>query len=1521
MGVSPAAAAGTVLLNETFTGSSVPDLRAIALGDACLTGAALGSTPPVGGSNLSDCQGHQALSPTPGVTPGWLQLTDNARWRTGGMVFDRALPSRAGLVVTFEQAQYGGNGADGIGFFLSDGSRVLSRTGAAGGSMGYAQNTSTPGVDGGYVGVGLDSWGSFVNDGESRGKGCATPSPVKAQVGNSVAIRGPGDGMLGYCYLTSTSKVPSGPSTLPGKLRNATGPDAAIRTVRITVSPDQYPTITVEIDFDGGGDSFVTVAVYTMPEAVPPTYKFGFVGSTGSFSDVHLVRNVAIESVLPIDGIELTKQVDRTTPQPSSYRYGETIPYQFVVTNAEPDSIDNIVVTDPLVPSITCPSTSLGPAGSFDSSMVCTGTHTVTGPESMAQFLTNSASVTANSPASGVVSDTSQVTVSITESQPRLSMVKSAQLSDGNANGLADIGETIAYSFDVTNTGNVPLTGVGVADPSAGSVTCPATTLAVGESTTCLAGTPRLVTEGDILNGYVTNTATATGSPPPGVTAIDPPTDTVTVPTVPVGGGLSLIKSAALSGADSIADVGETISYSFDLANTGNVTLTGVRVDDPRAGVVTCPVTTLAPGASTTCLADNAYTVTEADLIAGGVVNTATAYGDTPAGVPPITAPTDSVTVVTAVPTAAMSLAKTPTLADTNVNGLADPGETISYGFTLTNLGNVTLTGVGVSDPKVGPVSCAATALVPGASTTCVADVPYTVTESDVLAVGVVNTATGRATPPAGVSFTEPTAQVTTPTAPAASGLAMRKSPTLVDDDANGLADVDELITYSFRLTNTGNLTLSDIAVDDPKVGAVTCPSTTLAPGASIICTADAPYVVTSDDVLAGGVRNVATATGTPPPGGPALTPPVEIVVVPTPIPNEGMSLVKDDIINDVNGNGLADLGETIAYTFTVTNTGNVTLPDIGVSDPRVGSVTCPVADLAVGEQTTCTADSPYLVTEQDIIAGGVVNVATGTAAEIPNVGFLPPTDTITTPTPAAQGGLALTKRAGLSDANGNSLADIGERVDYSFDVSNIGNVTISDIVIDDPRAEGVSCPQGALAPGAAMTCVADNGYVVGEQDIITRAIDNLATAHGTAPAGVPPILPPTSSTHLQTAAAQPVLTLTKSASLDDANGNNLADVGELIAYSFTVTNAGNLTFSGVGVADPKAGAVTCLDTVLAPGATTSCTADSPYRVVEDDVASGAVVNTATAVATLPPGSPDWVAPTDQVTVPTVSGVAGLSLVKSATLRDVNNNAVGDLGESIDFGFELTNTGNVTISNLALADPRAGAVRCPVDAVAPGQTVTCTAASYQVTEADVVSGAVVNTARASGTAPGVVVLDPDSPTLIDSTATPTALPTAVLDVVKNGDLDDMNGNGFIDAGELISYSFSLVNSGNVTLRGVSVDDPKIGPVACPQQDLPPGGSMACSAPLYTVSTRDVALGDALNVAVVTAGVPDGVPPLDPVTVTLALPAPPLDFPPPTLPRTGVAVLGIAVSALVLTALGGWLLGYAHRHGRIRTMPR
>ena len=361
---------GTLLMNETFKGGSAADPNLIPLNTACLTGAAAGSTPPADASRLGPCA-SSVDAPATGVTPGYLQLTDNRNNTYGGVVYNKSLPGNGGLVAEFESYQYNGTKADGISFFLTDGSSQLTTAGGYGGALGYAALKGyADGVHNGYVGVGFDIYGSYNIATGVTGGGCPE-RPNTQEVPNAVGIRGPGDGSTGYCYLAGTIPAFGRSSTLTSPLRGTDLADA-IRKTRVTVSPDTLPTITVEIDFNDG-TGYRTVLSHTMTTPVPPTYKFGFAASTGNSTDVHLIRNIAISTVTPLARINLVKQVDKTDPQPATYKVGDEVPYQFVVTNSGSEPVSAVAVTDPAIPGVTCPTTTLAPAGNPGSTMICTG--------------------------------------------------------------------------------------------------------------------------------------------------------------------------------------------------------------------------------------------------------------------------------------------------------------------------------------------------------------------------------------------------------------------------------------------------------------------------------------------------------------------------------------------------------------------------------------------------------------------------------------------------------------------------------------------------------------------------------------------------------------------------------------------------------------------------------------------------------------------------------------------------------------------------------------------------------------------------------------------------------------------------------------------------------------------------------------------------------------------------------------------------------------------------------------------
>ena len=204
---------------------------------------------------------------------------------------------------------------------------------------------------------------------------------------------------------------------------------------------------------------------------------------------------------------------------------------------------------------------------------------------------------------------------------------------------------------------------------------------------------------------------------------------------------------------------------------------------------------------------------------------------------------------------------------------------------------------------------------------------------------------------------------------------------TTVGAEEGHIYKLNDVINYKITATNDGNLTLTNVKVEDALTGNVGENAFTidiLAPGEAQ--TFDVRYVVTENDVLEGKVINNATGTATDPTDPDESKTPVTPGEKEDPIetPNPSLAVVKTS-----DKTGVVKLGETITYTITVTNNGNVTINDIEVTDELTGNTgdnAFTIDRLAVGETKQFTAT--YTVTEDDILEGTIVNRATATGKD-----------------------------------------------------------------------------------------------------------------------------------------------------------------------------------------------------------------------------------------------------------------------------------------------------------------------------------------------------------------------------------------------------------------------------------------------------------------------------------------------------------------------------------------------------------
>ncbi|MCE8421390.1 hypothetical protein LZ190_22535, partial [Rhodovulum sulfidophilum] len=203
-------------------------------------------------------------------------------------------------------------------------------------------------------------------------------------------------------------------------------------------------------------------------------------------------------------------------------------------------------------------------------------------------------------------------------------------------------GELLTYSFAVTNTGNVTLTGVTVTDDSlAGLVLAgsPVPTLAPGATDATAYTATYALKQADIDRGFVENTALATGTYTDGagvetevedISGTEATNDTATRADLDTTPSIALVKAVDLSAISSPAAVGDVLAYSFTVTNAGNVTLTDVTVtDDSLPGLVLTgdPIPSLAPNATDATTYTATYALKQADIDRGYVENTALVTG------------------------------------------------------------------------------------------------------------------------------------------------------------------------------------------------------------------------------------------------------------------------------------------------------------------------------------------------------------------------------------------------------------------------------------------------------------------------------------------------------------------------------------------------------------------------------------------------------------------------------------------------------------------------------------------------------------------------------------------------------------------------------------------------------------------------------------------------------------------------------------------------------------------------------
>jgi hypothetical protein len=282
------------------------------------------------------------------------------------------------------------------------------------------------------------------------------------------------------------------------------------------------------------------------------------------------------------------------------------------------------------------------------------------------------------------------------------------------------------------------------------------------------------------------------------------------------------------------------------------------------------------------------------------------------------------------------------------------------------------------------------------------------------------------------------------------------------------------------------------------------------------------------------------------------------------------------------------------------------------------------------------------------------------------------------------------------NDAPGPLILD-GQPVNWTYDVTDSGNTTVTNVQVTDDHADVVvTCPKTTLAPQETMRCTANGTAAEGQYD-------NVGTVTATGPTGAL-----TASDPSNYFGAEPVITIQKLTNGDDANAPTgpVIPIGDPVTWTYVVTNPGNIALHDVHVVDDK-GVVPVFqngdannDGILDPGETWN------YQATGTATA-GQYENKATVTGTVPFEQPMTVTASDPSHY--LGEDPGIAIDKS-----VDKSVVAP-GETVTYTITVTNTGNVALHDVVVSDPKVPACNRTIGDLAPGQSVSYIC-SFVVTE-------------------------------------------------------------------------------------------------------------------------------------------------------------------------------------------------------------
>jgi uncharacterized repeat protein (TIGR01451 family) len=544
--------------------------------------------------------------------------------------------------------------------------------------------------------------------------------------------------------------------------------------------------------------------------------------------------------------------------------------------------------------------------------------------------------------------------------------------------------------------------------------------------------------------------------------------------------------------------------------------------------------------------------------------------------------------------------------------------------------------------------------------------------------------------------------------------------------------------------------------------------------------------------------------------------------------------------------------GSTVTFTYVVTNTGNVPLDNVVVTDDQLGTIAGPASGDTNNNGLLDTNETWIYTKTATAQAGQHTNVGTVTGTDANNPAVPPVTDDNPGNYFGDAPGIQIVKLVNGQDADTPTgpHVPVGSTVTFTYVVTNTGNVPLSNVVVTDDQLgpitsfTGDTNNNGLLDLTETWTYTKTATALAGQQtNVGTVTGQDVNNPPGTTVTDENP------ANYFGDAPGIQIVKLVNGQDADTPPGPHVA-AGSTVTFTYVVTNTGNVPLANVVVTDDQLGTIT------------SFTGDTNGNGLLDLTETWTYTKTATAqagqhtnvgtVTAKDPNIPNGPPVTDNNPGNYFGDAPGIQIVKFVNGQNADS-APGPhvpAGSTLTFTYVVTNTGNVPLANVVVTDDQLGTITS-FTGDTNGNGLLDTNETWLFTKtATAQAGQHTNV----GTVTGQDADNPTVPPVTDHNPANYFGDVPGIKIVKlvNGQDADTPPGQHLSAGSTLTFTYVVTNTGNVPLANVVVTDDKLGTITSFTGDTNNNGLLDTNETWTYTKTATAQVGQQTNTGTVTA---------------------------------------------------------------------